>query len=368
MKGRSFVYVQNILPVCAEGVPRGKIPLEEKPMQDAMPIGKLPPDHLARLLAEHARPDPRLIVGARVGEDAAVIDMGDRYLIAKTDPITFATDEIGWYAVNVNANDVACTGGVPRWFLATLLLPEGKTDATLVDTIFAQMAEACARLDVTLVGGHTEITYGLDRPVVVGQMLGEVAPARFVATEGVRPGDDIILTKGVAVEATAIIAREKANELGETFDSGYLQRCQGFLHNPGISVVLDAQIAQAAGRLHAMHDPTEGGLATGLWEMATAAGVGLEIDEAAIPILPETAALCSQFGLDPLGVIASGALLIACPQSETETILAALRSERISAACVGRAVESGRGCTLLSSGSKRPLPTFTRDEIARLFE
>lgn len=337
-------------------------------MQDAIPIGKLPPDHLARLLAEHGRPDPRLIVGARIGEDAAVIDMGDRYLIAKTDPITFATDEVGWYAVNVNANDVACTGGVPRWFLATLLLPEGKTDANLVDTIFAQMAEACARLDVTLVGGHTEITYGLDRPIIVGQMLGEVDPDRFVATGGVRPGDDIILTKGVAVEATAIIAREKADELRESFDTEYVRRCQGFLHDPGISVVLDAQIAQAAGRVHAMHDPTEGGLATGLWEMAEAAGVGLEIDEAAIPILPEAAALCAQFGLDPLGIIASGALLIACPPSETEMILTALGSERISAATVGRAVESERGCTLNRSGSKRPLPTFARDEIARLFD
>jgi hydrogenase maturation factor len=250
-------------------------------MDDAIPIGKLPPDHLARLLAEHARPDPRLIVGAQVGEDAAVIDMGDRYLIAKTDPITFATDEIGWYAVNVNANDVACAGGAPRWFLATVLLPdwflatvllpEGKTDTALVDTIFAQMAEACAWLDVTLVGGHTEITYGLDRPVIVGQMLGEVAPDRFVATAGMRPGDDIILTKGVAVEATAIIALEKADELGGTFGAEYLRKCQGFLHDPGISVVRDAKIAQAAGTVHAMHDPTEGGLATGLWEMAEAA-------------------------------------------------------------------------------------------------
>jgi len=337
-------------------------------MPDPIPIGKLPAEHLARLLARYARPDPRLIVGARPGEDAAVIDMGERYLIAKTDPITFATDEIGWYAVNVNANDVACAGGAPRWFLATLLLPEGKTDAELVDTIFAQMAEACARLDVTLAGGHTEITYGLDRPVIVGQMLGEVAPDRFVATAGVRPGDDILLTKGVAVEATAIIAREKEGELARVFDAGYLARCRNFLHEPGISVVRDAQVAQAAGVVHAMHDPTEGGLATGLWEMSIAAGVGLEIGEAAIPILPETAALCTQFDLDPLGVIASGALLIACPPTETRPILDALHEEGISATCLGRAVEGGQGCTLLGSGSRRPLPSFARDEIARLFE
>jgi hydrogenase maturation factor len=337
-------------------------------MNGTIPVGKLPADFLADLLSKYARPDARLIVGARVGEDAAVIDMGDRYLVAKTDPITFATDEIGWYAVNVNANDVACAGAAPRWFLATLLLPAGKTDAGLVDRIFEQMARACAQLDVTLAGGHTEITYGLDRPVVVGHMLGEVAPDRFVATAGVRVGDDILLTKGIAVEGTAIIAREKAGELREAFDAAYVRRCQGFLHDPGISVVRDAQVAREAGRVHAMHDPTEGGLATGLWEMAQAAQVGLEIEEAAIPVLPETAALCRRFGLNPLGLIASGSLLIACPQAESQPILASLRAAGIQAARLGRAVQPGRGCTLLGPEGGRPLPAFARDEIARLFE
>ncbi len=337
-------------------------------MQGSIPIGKLPAEQLARLLAKHTRADPRLVLGARVGEDVAVIDMGDRYLVAKTDPITFATDKIGWYVVNINANDVACAGASPRWFLATLLLPEGRTDAMLVEAIFEQMAEACDRLDVTLVGGHTEITYGLDRPIVVGQMLGEVAPDRFVATAGVRVGDDIIVTKGVAVEATAIIAREKADELEEGFGAEYLRRCRAFLRNPGISVVRDAQLAQAAGKVHAMHDPTEGGLATGLWEMSQAAGVGLEIDEAAIPVLPETAALCTQFGLDPLGVIASGALLIACAPPETDAILRSLRAAEISATRLGRAVEPEQGCMLLHADRRRRLPTFARDEIARLFE
>jgi hydrogenase maturation factor len=337
-------------------------------LDSPLPVGKLPADHLVRLLAEHARPDPRLIVGARLGEDAAVIDMGDRYLVAKTDPITFATDEIGWYAVNVNANDIACAGATPLWFLATLLLPEGKTDVELVEAIFEQIAGACEKLQVTLAGGHTEITHGLDRPIVVGHMLGEVAPGRLVATAGARAGDDLIVTKGVAVEATAIIAREKAEELRNVLDAGTLRRCRGFLHDPGISVVRDAQIAQAAGTVHAMHDPTEGGLATGLWEVAEAAGVGLEIDEAAIPLLPETATLCAHFGLDPLGIIASGALLITCPSTETDAIVAALSEAGIRATILGRVVEPAQGCKLVSSRGERLLPTFGRDEIARLFE
>ncbi len=337
-------------------------------MDSPLPVGKLPAEHLARLLAKHTRPDPRLIVGARLGEDAAVIDMGDRYLVAKTDPITFATDEIGWYAVNVNANDIACAGATPLWFLVTLLLPEGKTDIELVESIFEQIAGACEKLQVTLAGGHTEITHGLDRPVVVGHMLGEVTHERLVATAGARAGDDLIVTKGVAVEATAIIAREKAEELRGVLDAGSLQRCRGFLHDPGISVVRDAQIAQAAGTVHAMHDPTEGGLATGLWEVAQAAGVGLKIDEAAIPLLPETAALCAHFRLDPLGIIASGALLIACPPTESAAIVAALSEAGIRATILGRAVGREQGCQLVSSRGERPLPTFARDEIARLFE
>ena len=337
-------------------------------MYRPIPVGKLPAEHLTCLLAKYVRSDARLIVGARVGEDAAVIEMGDRYLVAKTDPITFATDEIGWYVVNVNANDIVCAGATPRWFLATLLLPEGRTDLALVDAIFKQMTEACHELDVTLAGGHTEITYGLNRPVVVGHMLGEVTPDRLVVTAGMRPGDDILLTKGVAVEATAIIAREKEDDLRQIFDAEYVRRCQGFLHDPGISVVRDAQVAQAAGAVHAMHDPTEGGLATGLWEMAQAAGVGLEIDASAVPILPETAALCAQFGLDPLGVIASGGLLIACPPIETMAILAALQAVGIPATRVGWAVEPQHGCTLVGPDGKHPLPTFARDEIARLFE
>jgi hydrogenase maturation factor len=331
------------------------------------PLGKLPAEQLAHLLARYGRADPRLVVGPRPGEDVAVIDMGERYLVAKSDPITFATDEIGRYVVNVNANDIACSGATPRWFLATLLLPEGKTDIQLVESIFAQIAQACDELEVTLAGGHTEITYGLERPIVVGHMLGEVARQRLVATSGVQVGDDIILTKRIAVEATAIIAREKAEDLRHVFDAVMLQRCREFLQRPGISVVRDARVALAAGRVHAMHDPTEGGLATGLWEMAQAAGVGLVIEEAAIPIWPETSALCAHFGLAPLGVIASGSLLIACPPADTQRILQALGEADIPATLIGRAVEAGAGCQLRTAQGTRPLPTFARDEIARLF-
>jgi len=337
------------------------------------PLGKLPAEHLARLLARYAPDDPAVVLGPGVGRDAAVIDLGERYLIAKTDPITFATDEIGWYAVHVNANDVACTGAAPRWFLATLLLPGGKTDAPLVNEIFEQIDAACNDLGISLVGGHTEITHGLDRPIVVGQMLGQVAPERLVRPSGARPGDRLILTKGIAVEGTAIIAREivsgwdEANG-GSEVSREVVARSRDFLHDPGISVVRDAAVATATGDVHAMHDPTEGGVATGLWELAEAAGVGMVIDEAALPILPETRVLCRPLGMDPLGLIASGALLLAVAPEDDEPICAALAEEAIDAWLIGRVAQPERGRILQTNEGERPLPRFDRDEIARLFE
>ncbi|HEY72961.1 MAG: hydrogenase expression protein [Chloroflexi bacterium] len=358
-------------------------------MRNPYPLGKLSAEHLARLLTRHAPSDPRIILGPGVGRDAAVISFGvpaspeaGRYLVAKTDPITFASDEIGWYAAHVNANDVACTGAEPRWFLATLLLPESNTDAELVDGIFDQIAGTCCELGAELVGGHTEITHGLDRPIVVGCMLGEVAPERLVRPDGARPGDALLLTKGIAVEGTAIIARERADILSGSglagLNGSLLERCRGFLYDPGISVVRDAAVATAAGDVHAMHDPTEGGLATGLWELAEAAGVGLEVDEDAIPIFPETKSLCAQVGMNPLGLIASGALLLAVAPEDAASILTALEKASIAAAQIGRVVEqenlqssaarSRRRVVLRNEAGSWPLPRFERDEIARLFD
>jgi hydrogenase maturation factor len=332
------------------------------------PLGKLPADDLARLLSSYAPHDPRVLVGGGIGADAAVIDMGDRYLVAKTDPITFATDKVGWYAVNVNANDIACTGATPRWFLATVLLPENKTIPALVDDIFAQLSAACSELAISLVGGHTEITYGLDRPLVIGQMLGEVAPDNLITTQGAQVGDELLLTKGIAIEATAIIASERQSQLKDILDESELDRYANFLYNPGISVVKDAAVAIAVGGVHALHDPTEGGVATGLHELAEAAGVGLEIFEDRLPYLPETTRLCQHFGLDPLGLIASGALLIAAEPGASANIVAALAQAGIEASLIGRVQPAEKGRVLLGEAGPRPLPQFKRDEIARLFE
>ncbi len=334
-------------------------------MPDTYPLGKLPPDDLAALLARWPVTDPRVILGPKPGEDAAVIDIGAaHYLVAKTDPITFTTDELGWYAVHVNANDIAATGGTPQWFMATLLLPGGSADRAMVEAIYGQVQAACASLDISVVGGHTEITYGIDRPIMAGTMFGLVEKTKLVRTSGAQPGDVLLLTKGYPIEAAAIIARERREQLSGRFPAEFLDGCANYLREPGISVVKDARIAVQAGRVHAMHDPTEGGVATGLWEMADASGRQLVVDVAGA-VLPDAARLCEAVSIDPAGAIASGALLLAVNPGDARAIAAALEAGGIAAHAVGR-VEEGPAAVVTQGG--QPLERPARDEIARLFE
>lgn len=333
-----------------------------------LPVGKLPAETLQELLARHAPKDPRVVVGPRVGEDAAVIDAGDRYLVATVDPITFATEEAGWYALHVNANDIAVRGARPLWFLATLLLPEGRTTEESVAALFGEIGAACEELDVSLVGGHTEITHGLERPIVAGTMLGEVAKDRLVVTGGARVGDAVVMTKGIPLEGAALVAREREREaLERGVAAATIQRARGLLRDPGISVVPEAEIACEVARVHAMHDPTEGGLATALWELAEAAGVGLRIERERIAILPEGRDLCAAFGLDPLGTIASGSLLLTLDPVDAGTVIAALARQGIDGLYIGEVVPRGEGLRLVEDRTDRPLPRFRRDEISRLF-
>jgi hydrogenase expression/formation protein HypE len=334
----------------------------------SLPVGKLDAELLARFLGKHAPSDPRVVVGPRVGEDAAVLDMGDRYLVATTDPITFVAEEPGWYAVCVNANDLAVRGARPLWFLATLLLPEGATTETKTAQLFAELGEACAELGVALVGGHTEVTAGLPRPIVVGSMLGEVEKDRLVTTAGACPGDALLLTKGVPLEGAAILAREHGAEAERRgVPTDIVGRARGLLRRPGLSVLPEARIACRAARVHAMHDPTEGGVATACWELAQAGDVGLRVYREQIPVLPEGRILCDAFGLDPLGTIASGSLLLAVDPGDADGIVAACRDEGIACAVIGKVTHASEGVTLVSGGLARPMPSFPQDQLSRVF-
>lgn len=334
-------------------------------MTDFLPVGKLPHDLLARLLAKAPVKDPRVLYGPGIGLDCAVIDLGERLLVFKSDPITFATDDIGWYAVQINANDVATTGAAPRWMLATLLLPETATSQPMVEAIFEQLYRAAEALNISIVGGHTEVTYGLPRPVLNCTLIGEVEPARLIVPANAAPGDRLLLTKGVPIEGTALLAREFPQRLAGVLTPDELEQARQFLYEPGISVVRDASTAIQAGQVHAMHDPTEGGLAGALWELAEASGRQLVVDTTAIPIPSISGKICAAFGIDPLATIASGALLMAVAAQDAAAIRSALESEGIACADIGR-VKEGPVSVLHSAGGMLLRPA--RDDIARVYE
>jgi hydrogenase maturation factor len=292
--------------------------------------------------------------------------MGAKYLVAKTDPITLAEERIGWYAVNINANDIATLGARPRWFLATLLLPERRTTPGMARRIFQDILHACRELGVALCGGHTEITAGLQRPVVVGQMLGEAEKSDLVRKESQQPGDVVILTRGIALEGTAILAQAKGAELRKKVGRRIVSRAKRWLIDPGISVVHDARLALRSGEIHCLHDPTEGGLLSGLDEVAQAGKVGLRVWKEKILVLPETLAFSRALGFDPLALIASGSLLVVATPASAPQVLLAYARQGVPAAVIGEVRPKQEGIMLVDKGRATPLRLPERDEIARL--
>lgn len=337
-----------------------------------LPIGKLKPDLLKELLPI-GDVNADVIVGPQIGEDAAVIDIGDNYLVATSDPITFTTEDIGWYVVCVNSNDIAAMGATPKWLLVTLLLPESATTTHMVQNIMAQITDACTHFNITLCGGHTEITPTVTQPVVIGQMMGVVEKDALVTSSGGSVNDDLILTKGVGIEATAIIARECGNQLKGKYDPQLLHKAKNYLIDPGISVIKDAEIATATGGVHAMHDVTEGGVTTAIHELATASNLGAliyseKLLNSSVIYSDITKTLCEIFELNPLGVISSGALLIASDPDKSEMICQALNNVDIGAEIIGKLTPLNTGKWLEHVPTKKePLPIFETDEITKLF-
>ena len=335
---------------------------------DLLQAGKLSAEQLRELLTPLQRVDPRVIIGPQLGEDATVLDFGSKYLVVTTDPVTFATDRIGWYVVHVNANDIAVMGATPRWFFTTLLLPEQGTTFAMVDSIMTEIRQTCDEFGISVSGGHTEITTGLQRPIIVGQMIGEVDKKDLIRKTSLQVGDKILLTQGLAIEGTALLAREKRELLQNHLSAAQIDQAEQFLFNPGISVVKAARIATSSGDIHSMHDPTEGGLVAGLHELAVASGKGLRVFADRVPIFPETHAICRCLQIDPLRLIASGALLIGASAQTVEKVVAALKREEIPVGEIAEVVPGNDGMQIESGGATLPLIPPDRDEIAKVFE
>jgi hydrogenase maturation factor len=334
--------------------------------------GKLKHEYLQKMLSEFVSPtrlkNSRVVVGSQIGEDAAVIDMGDKYLVAKTDPITFVTDEIGYYAVNVNVNDVVCTGATPKWFQSTLLLPAKYTDEDLIETIFRNIHDTCKSLGITVVGGHTEITAALDRPIVIGSLLGEVEKEKLVLTSGAKEGDLIILTKGIFIEGTSIIAREKEDFLKEKgYSNDFIKKCKNYLYDPGISIYKEAFVANDNFTITSMHDITEGGLFCGVAETALASKLGVFLEKDKINVLPEPRELSKTFNIDPYSTISSGSLIISINPEFARDLINLLAKNGVVSEIIGKFTKD-EGIYLIRDGNNREkVMIYTEvDEITKI--
>lgn len=332
-----------------------------------LPVGKLSPQLLRQMLASAPQLDPRILVGPGYGLDCAVIDLGSNVLVFKSDPITFATQDIGWYAVQINSNDLATSGATPRWMLVTMLLPEKHTTPDLVNHISQQVHQACQEIGVSVIGGHSEITYGLERPIIIGTMVGEVERSRLVTPRGCQPGDRILLTKGVPIEATAILGREFSEQLQAHLSPDEIFQASQYSHQPGISVLPEALIAAQTGRVNAMHDPTEGGLLAALWELAEASNCQLNFYPERVPVPPLANHICQVFQINPLAAIASGALLIICPPKDALRIKQAVTNSGINIVDIGWVTAGMVSVQAWKGGTKSIMPPPEQDEIAKLF-
>jgi hydrogenase maturation factor len=236
-----------------------------------------------------------------------------------------------------------------------------------VERIFSQISKTCRTLGVVYCGGHTEVTTSVSNPVVIGQMLGEVTSDHLKPSAGAQPGDVLVMTKSAAIEATAIIATEKAQDLSHALPRKTILKAQSYLHDPGISVVEEARIAAAFKEVHALHDPTEGGIATGIYEMASASRVGVAVRESDIPLTEESRQVCDHYQVNPLGTFASGSLLIAVSEDGADTLIQSLGLQGISAYRIGVLLAEGESMRLITRDGTVPLPVYHQDELSKIF-
>jgi HAD superfamily hydrolase (TIGR01509 family) len=332
----------------------------------SLAAGKLPNAFLGELLSRHRIADPSVIVGPSVGEDIAAVDIdGEPVLVLKSDPITFATEAIGRYAVMINANDMATAGAEARWMLVTLLLPCGFSRSQ-VRHIFAELHDACTAGGITLCGGHTEVTDAVSRPVVSGMMAGTITRDHLIRKDRMAPGDRVLVTKGVAVEGTAIIAAEfRALLMEKGMPAAEIDACRRF--ESMISILPEARICWESGGVSALHDVTEGGIATALSELSQAGCRGLRIRRDAVPVYPQTRRMADLLDIDPLGLIGSGSLLICCRPDHAGSLMAELEKSGIGVADIGEVTQDQAGIEAVDQGAPATWPAFDGDEITKLF-
>lgn len=294
-------------------------------------IGKVSPEDLAaHVFGRTGATDESVLQGPAYGEDAAAMSVEDGTLVVNTDPISLAVERVGTLGVNVACNDLAASGADPRWLTTAIFLPAEPGAGERLETITTQLHEAALDRGVAIVGGHSEYNDSLERPLLSLTCLG--LADRFVSTGGASPGDHVILTKGAGIEGTAILATDFAEELRAAgVDERVIERASNFFDD--VSVVSDGEVVRDVAT--AMHDPTEGGLVDGLFELASASDVTLRIDTEEIPIRPETATVTAAIDVDPLQMFGSGALVATVPGDRAAAVLEDFDAAGIVAADIG---------------------------------
>lgn len=315
-------------------------------------------EELLRLLPVEAE---GVVVGPAVGEDAAVIRVGDGYLVAHIDPITAGVERVGYLAVHVAANDVAVRGASPLWFMPTVLLPEG-SGLDLARRIFRDMSTALRELGGCAVGGHTEVSPGVSKPIVVMAAMG-YAEGRVVLTRGARPGDYVVAAGRLGGEGVSVVAWDFEERLRSAgVPSWVVERARSYANE--VSVVRAALAVKDF--VSAMHDPTEGGLVQALRELALASGVSLRVDLRKVRLDPVVIEVASAVGLDPLRLLSSGSLVATVPEDRLADAVSALEGVGAPCSVIGRVERGPAGLLVLEDGERREL--VTRDVVDEIYK
>ncbi|MDA4120352.1 MAG: AIR synthase-related protein [Thaumarchaeota archaeon] len=327
--------------------------------QKPLGVGKLP-IHVLRekVLGMTGKVSKDLVTPPKAGLDFAAIRVGRRFMVVSADPITGVASQIGEYAIKVSANDVATSGNRPQFAESVVLLPEGSSSDD-VELVVGQMDRAAKQLGIAIVGGHTEVSPGLRRPIVSVTAFSFVK--EYVSSEDAREGDSIMMTKTAGLEGTAVLATEGTGLRGR-IPAATLARARKFMDS--MSIVEEAAVAYGTGAVHAMHDCTEGGVLGAVFEMSLASGIGFTLNERAIPVAPETKAICSRYSIDPLRLLGSGSLLMAIEHGK-ETKVASALAPVCKATIIGH-FRKGRRTMTNRDGTERLIRDAPRDELWRV--
>ncbi len=325
-----------------------------------MKAGKVPSDLLERLVYPYLGRRADVLIHAHLGEDCAVVDFGEWAAVLTTDPITGALGHLGTLAVHVSCNDLATSGAEPVALLLTLLLREGTSPEEL-ETIMREAGQTASQIGVEIAGGHTEVTPGTDHTIAVVTAVGRVRKGQVISAAGARPGSHVLMTKTAGVEGTAILAMDLATVMRDRVGDAVLARAQRFLDR--ISVVPEGLAAARVGA-SAMHDVTEGGVLGGAWELAEAAGIGIDVWTDAVPVAAETQAICAVLGLDPLRLIGSGAMLIAT--DDVQRVRDAVAGAGVECTEIG--VMTAQDRAAIRGSRREPLFAPQGDELWRILE